>query len=380
MISVNGTCQAITANIITMNKNDLLMLASFGKIGPRGFAKLVENDTQNEVDFSHIPARDMIKAGIKSEITHEFVQFREQFDVDHALSELDKYGVRLVSQDDADYPLLLKEISDAPYLLFVKGSLGPLQRSSLAVVGSRKHTHYGSQIIDKVVVPLAERGITIVSGLALGIDGLAHQAALQAKSATVAIIGCGLDRIYPSEHASLARRIIEEGGAIISEYPLGTPPLKQYFPARNRIIAGVSQGTLVVECDVKSGAMITAHHALQENREVYAVPGPITSQSSAGPNALLRMGAHVITSTDELLSYYGVKEVKGKSKLATPLFSGTLPPHERLVFDILTNEPTHVDGLQEQLEISMQELNSALLFLEMKGLVQNVGAAQYIKR
>lgn len=349
----------------------LLTLASFGKIGPRGFQKLV--DTYGTID--HLTVKKLVDAGVKLEVAEAYVAFEKKFDVHAELEKLDHFDVRLVVRDDREYPPLLKEIYDPPYLLFVQGSLEGFQRPSLAVVGSRKHTHYANYIIDHMVSEVAP-AITIVSGLARGVDGLAHQAALKAPSATIAIVGCGQDIIYPPEHRGLAEKIVAQGGAIISEYPLGTAPLPQHFPARNRILAGATDATLVVECDIKSGAMITAHHALEQDRQVLAVPGPISSFSSSGPNALLRLGAHVVTSATDVLELFNMPVRHSPLSFADT----ALPEQEALVLALIQNEPVHIDRLVEQSTLNMAEINSALLFLELKGMVRNVGAANYVRR
>ncbi len=352
----------------------LLGLSCFGKIGPRGFAKL----TADNISLKNLTASRFTKAGIKENIASEWSQFIEKFDVDYELEQLQNQKISLITSNDEAYPPLLREIADPPFLLYAKGNVKCLHKQTMAVVGSRKHTHYGSQIVETLVPSLAIGGVVVVSGLAYGIDALAHRATLKAGQQTAAVVACGLDRIYPSDHMSLAEEIIKKDGVIISEYALGTPPLKQHFPARNRIIAGVSSGTLIVECDVQSGAMITAHHALEQNRDVFAVPGPITSPLSAGPNALLRMGAIPVVSVSDLLDYLGLaKNVALGNRQA---IDRTLSKLERAVFELLSNEPLHVDSLVEASKLEMAEINSALLFLEVKGLIKNVGAANYVKR
>jgi len=357
-------------------KNNLLTLSCFGKIGPRGLEKIwssVEN-----VNLKGITEVRLTKAGITPEIASQLIKFIEKFDVDAELEKLQKYHVNIVTRLDDQYPALLNEISDPPYLLYVYGNLDYLQSPTLAIVGSRKHTHYGVEVIDRVVPELAERGITVVSGLALGIDTLAHKTTLSNNGKTVAVIGCGLDIIYPASNVNLAKEIVRSGGAIISEYPLGTPPLKQHFPARNRIISGLSLGTLVVECDIESGAMITAHHTLDQNREVLAVPGLITSPLSAGPNKLIQMGAKTVTSGKDVLEGLGLfwDEVP-VSKILPDV---KLKPDEDAIYQLLSHEPLHIDVIVEQSKMEMAQVNAALLFLEIKGMVRNIGAAKYIKR
>jgi len=354
---------------------DLLTLSCFGKIGPRGYEKM-----QTISPTKRFSAKALIGVGIKPEVASAFTQFRQEFDAEAELKKLDQLNIRLIPHHDPEYPPLLKEISDPPYLLYAFGDLQSLHRQSLAIVGSRKHTHYGQQIIERLIPDLATNGVTIVSGLAVGIDALAHKATLGSEGTTVAVVGCGLDVIYPAEHRSLAGKIVESGGAIISEYPLSTPPLKQHFPARNRIISGVSQGTLVIECDIQSGAMITAHHALEQNRDVYAVPGPITSVSSSGPNMLLHMGAHVVTSAEDLLEHLGLPRTKKTGSVSTRGLAEALPAVEKVIFAILSHDPVHIDTIAEASKLDTAEVNSALLFLEMKGLIRNIGAAQYVRR
>jgi DNA processing protein len=355
--------------------SELLTLSVFNKIGPRGFAKLFP---EGRIDLKKLSENKMVAAGIQPEIAKQFMDYLNIFDVDAELEKLEKHKIKLVSKDDESYPELLKEIHDPPYLLYIYGSLDSLKAPSLAVVGSRKHTHYGREVVEKVVPELVQHGITIVSGLALGIDALAHKAALDAGGKTVAIIGCGLDNMYPVANINLAREVIKNGGAIVSEYPLGTPPLKQHFPARNRIISGVSLGTLVVECDILSGAMITAHHCIEQNREMFAAPGFITNPLSAGPNSLLKMGAHVVTCGKDVVEEIGLF---WDDEVAEIIDKGVnLPKNEQIIYQLLSHEPLHIDVIVEHSRMNMADVNSALLFLEIKGMVRNIGAAKYIKR
>jgi len=354
---------------------DLVLLSCFGKIGPRGFAKLFPD---GKIDLKKLSEYKMVSVGIQPEIAKQFMEHLNNFDVDAELEKLEKHKIKLVSKDDESYPELLQEIHDPPYLLYVYGSLDSLKAPSLAVVGSRKHTHYGREVVEKVVPELVQHGITVVSGLALGIDALAHKAVLDAGGKTVAVIGCGLDQMYPVANLNLAREIIKNGGAIISEYPIGTPPLKQHFPARNRIISGVSLGTLVVECDILSGAMITAHHCIEQNREMFTVPGFITNPLSAGPNSLLKLGAHVVTSGKDVIEDLDL--FWDESPANDEKVNISLPINEKSIYDLLSHDPMHIDVIVERSRMDMAEVNSALLFLEIKGMVRNIGAAKYIKR
>ncbi len=352
----------------------LLTLSCFGKIGPVGYEKLCVH----KKDVLKLKLRDFVRVGIRGDIAEEFIAFRNGFDLDCELGKLEEIGVRLLSRDDPEYPPLLLEVTDPPYLLYVRGDVSGLHQSTLAVVGSRVSSHYGMQVIERIIPAMCGNSITIISGLAVGIDAQAHAMAIASKGCTVAVVGCGLDVPYPSDNVRLAERIVNSGGGIISEYPLGTAPLKAHFPARNRIISGISRGTMVVECNLKSGAMITAKCALEQNREVFAAPGSILSRYSAGPNSLIRMGAHAVTKPEDILEEFHIHPSPSISP-AKPARQ-PLAPDEKVLFDLLSFDPMHVDALIEQSGLSASDTGSALLFLEMKGMVRNVGAATYIRR
>ena len=209
--------------------------------------------------------------------------------------------------EDKDYPKLLKEISDPPFALYLKGKLLPQDNQALAIVGTRKITPYGRQMTEKFAGWLSRQGLTLVSGLARGVDGTAHRAALENQGRTIAIMGTGLDQIYPPEHKGLAEAIIRQG-ALISEYPLGTAASPMNFPLRNRIISGLSLGVLVIEGESKSGTKITARYAAEQGREVFAVPGPITSPTSSGPADLIKMGAKLVSSGGDIIEELNLEE------------------------------------------------------------------------
>jgi len=211
-----------------------------------------------------------------------------------------------ITINDKNYPQLLKEIFDPPKEIYVWGNLDPKEKYPLAVVGTRQCSDYGKIVCSSLVKELAQKGITIISGLALGIDGLAHQATLEVKGKTIAVLGSGLDIIYPYQHKKLASQIIKQGGALVSEYPLGTRPSKRQFPARNRIIAGLTQACLVIEAPEKSGALITACYSIDNGREVLSVPGEIYKKNSIGVNNLIKMGAKPVTEANDILEIFGL--------------------------------------------------------------------------
>ncbi|MDD5295073.1 MAG: DNA-processing protein DprA, partial [Patescibacteria group bacterium] len=274
-------------------------LNKFQKFGPIRFKKLLKyflpEDGRLENAFrAGLP--ELLKAGVEENIAEEFIATRREIDPDRLIAKIIKEDIKIMAITDKSYPALLNEIYNPPPLIYYKGELDLKNDFTLAVVGTRKFTAYGEQITDYLVKDLAANGLTIASGLALGIDSLAHLATLATGGKTIAVLGSGLDRenIYPSQNRYLADKIIASGGAIMSELPLGTPPLRHNFPQRNRLISGLSLGTLVIEAGEKSGALITAAYALEQNREVFAVPGHIHSPVSAGPNKLIKEGAKVV--------------------------------------------------------------------------------------
>lgn len=289
-----------------------------------------------------------------------------------------EHSILTIGLNDSGYPRLLGEINDPPATLFYKGTLPVESDITLAVVGTRAYTAYGKAATVHLVRELAAAGVVIVSGLARGIDGLAHRTALEVGGRTIAVIGSGLDRpsLYPREHWALAEEIIAAGGCVMSEYAPGTPSIPFHFPERNRIIAGLCRGTLVIEAPLKSGALITAYAALDYNREVLAVPQNIFERTAVGTNTLLRRGAHVVASVDDALTALGLEPNK-KSK--SPITAAYLSDSENRVLSIITQAPLYIDKLGEKLALPSGELASLLTMLELKGFVQDVGNKTYIR-
>jgi len=243
------------------------------------------------------------------------------------------------------------------------------------VVGSRMTSSYGRQVTEQLVSAIAAAGCTIVSGLALGIDGLAHQTTLRAGGKTIAVLGSGLDRVYPTANQSLAHQIIERGGALVSEFPLGTLPLKFNFPIRNRTIAGLCAGVLVTEARERSGALITAAHALEQNREVLAVPSDVTRPNGGGANQLLKAGARVVTEPSDVFELFGIQPAD-EPAVAVELQNET----EKTLWQLLNRQPIHVDKLVQLARLDISTVSAALLVMEVRGLVRNVGDQQYCRR
>lgn len=298
---------------------------------------------------------------------------RPKISLETEMEKLDRYGVKVITCHDPDYPPRLKEIYDYPPLLYIRGSLLPEDEWCLAVVGTRRATVYGRQVTEEIVADLAQSKITIASGLAKGIDSVAHHSALAAGGRSLAIFACGLDTVYPSENAELARRIMQQG-ALISEYPLGTRPRAENFPRRNRIMSGLSLGVLVVEAGETSGAMITAHLALEQNREVFAIPGSILSPVSRGANHLIQEGAKLVRDYRDILEELNLTAVVHQIELKE-----FLPPSdtESLLLKHLGAEPTHIDAVCRSSGLPVSTVSSTLAMMELKGLIKQVGAMNY---
>jgi len=278
-----------------------ILLSYFPKITPKRYQQLValfsSLDTAWQMDKAELKQTDWPEA-----VIDEFITWKKQLNEDKIARIHEREDIYCLTQKDSDYPDLLKQIYDPPFCLFVRGQLKSANHS-IAVVGTRKYTDYGKQTTDKIVRELVREDITVISGLALGIDGIAHEAALKNNGQTVAVLGTGINRqhIYPRANYYLAERIIENGGAIISEYPPGTLPTRWCFPRRNRIIAGMTIGTVITEAPAGSGALITAQYASNNNREVFAVPQNITSRTAGGVNQLIKHDAHLVTSGKDIL-------------------------------------------------------------------------------
>ncbi len=289
--------------------------------------------------------------------------------------------INALTPEDADYPALLKEIPDHPGLIYTRGSFDwQSTRPLIAIVGSRKHSSYGVQVATQIATDLTRAGYVIVSGMAFGIDSVAHKAALTAPGDTIAVLGSGIDdnAITPVTHLGLAKNIMAHG-ALLSEYPPGTPPSQGSFPMRDRLIAGLTVGTLVIEAGEQSGSLITAHCALDYNREVFAVPGSIFSPYSIGTNALIKRGAKVVTGIQDILEELGDHtRTTTQSTLRDEMLT-TLSDAEKQLYHVLTEEPIHVDKIIKASRLTTQEASALLTILEMKGLAKNVGGMHYVR-
>lgn len=292
------------------------------------------------------------------------------------LKKLETLNIRLISFWDGDYPTLLREIHDPPALLYLRGKLP--DKECFAIVGSRRATRTGLMATRELATNLASHDICIVSGLARGVDSAAHRGALDAKGATIAVLGCGIDKIYPPENSKLYLEICENN-AIISEYPPETPPLAGHFPGRNRIISGLSRGVLIVEAAEKSGSLITGDFALEQGRELFAIPGALQNPNSRGTNQLLKEGAQLVTEATDILQVLWPHRPSVQQQEKYDGFSGQLEGQSLNVFQQLGHEPLHSDEIARQCGLTPMELSAILLDLELRGGIQALPGHFYIR-
>lgn len=349
-------------------------------IGPSRFRRLLDTfGSAAEAWSASVP--ELRAAGLDERTAQSVAHLRSRHDFDAEVASMESLGISALCLDDAGYPRSLRQLDDAPPVLFVRGTLLPADEWAIAIVGTRHPTAYGREVTRAFAAAFAQARVTVVSGLAQGIDSLAHDGALEAGGRTLAIQACGLDLVYPATNAGLARRILESG-AILSEYPIGTRPHPSHFPVRNRLIAGLTLGTLVVEGTARSGALITARQALDQNRDVFAVPGSILNAGSEGPNQLIREGeARLVTTPQQVLEELNLLATlrpAARQDPAVPTATATDPVQARLLEELGT-EPLHLDELARATGIPVAAVSAALLILELSGMVRQVGALTYMK-
>jgi DNA processing protein len=318
---------------------------------------------------------DLLETGLGKAFVRAIVKARENLDLGRELARIDELGFQALTWEDEDYPERLREIALPPPVLYVWGKIKAEDRWAAAVVGTRKPTGYGKLVVEEVSAGLAASGVTVVSGLARGIDGMAHRGALEAGGRTIAVLGSGLDRIYPPEHRKLADEIVGSG-AIITDYPLGTAPEARNFPPRNRIISGMALAVVIVEAGEGSGALITADFAVNQGREVFAVPGSIFSSASRGTLNMIRDGANPLTSVGDVLEALNMEAVIRHEQASRELPEDAV---ERKLLEVLTGDPVHIDDLHAQSGLPVSRVTAALAMLELKGRVRQVGGMQFVR-
>ncbi len=375
------------------NMKEWISLNMTPQIGPRAATKLLERFGSAESVF-HATRSELTSLRLRAESIESIL--RKEFH-DKAAEEFEKVkelGGDVLVLDDGSYPFLLREISDPPITLYVKGDWQAcFDAPCIGVVGSRRCSTYGANASEMLSRDLAANGVCIVSGLARGIDTAAHRGAIAGKGRTVAVLGTGIGQIYPKENAKLVDEILANGGAVVSQFPLDTPPIPENFPYRNRIISGLSLGVLIVEASERSGSLITARLAMEQNREVLAVPGNITSKNSFGTNYLIKSGAALVQQWQDVVSALGseisasilppkIDDAKSKKETNRAESSPVgLNKNESSIYQLLSaDEPVHVDFLLEQSGLSFGDLNAALLSLDMRDLIRELAGKRYARK
>lgn len=352
----------------------LLALHSVDGLGPARL-KLILDYFEGSKNAWDAPIEEYTKLQIPRFALENLKLKRKDLDPLQYFEEVKKSGIRVSSFFDESYPTLLKELPDAPLLFFYKGNLENIGKS-IAVVGTRKVTGYGRTVTEKIVGELLDYGVVIVSGLARGVDTIAHTKTVREGGRTVAVLGGGLNNVFPSENINLSREIVEKGGAVISEFAPSAPSLPGNFPSRNRIIAGLSVATVVTEAARDSGSLITARLAAEYNREVFAVPGLITSELSLGPASLINEGAKLITSASQIIEELAINTL--------PVLSNShqkfeFSDDEKLIIEALRNEQKHIDELCREFNKSSSLISASLIKMEIRGVIKSLGGGFYVK-
>ncbi len=362
-------------------------------VGPRAATKLLERFGSAASVF-HARRTELESLRLRPETIESIIKREFQEKAVEELDRVKQLGGDVLILDDGSYPALLREIADPPITLYVRGDWQAcFELPGVGVIGSRMCSTYGENASEMLARDLASRGICIISGLARGIDTAAHRGAIRGGGKTIAVLGTGIDSVYPKENTRLVGEILEAGGAVVSQFPLGTPPLKDNFPYRNRIISGLSLGVVIVEATEKSGSLITARLAMEQNREVMAVPGNITSRNSIGTNYLIKSGAKLVQQWQDVVAELPseivaailppkIEKLNGKRESTEyGLAPADLSETERKIWTLLSpDEPAHIDGLLEQSGLSFGDLNGALVGLDLRDLIRVLPGKNYARR
>ncbi|MEW6608845.1 MAG: DNA-processing protein DprA [bacterium] len=366
-----------------MNNTDIkswIRLNMIKGIGPMRFATLLKHfGSPQEILSANVSSLSQVK-GIGNQIATSIVEQKDKVEINRELEKIEKEGVNILTLNSEEYPKNLKSIYDPPPVLYVKGEMRTQDRLAIAMVGSRAATTYGKTIAYRLAQELVQSGFTIVSGLARGIDVASHRGAIETKGRTIAVLGCGIDIIYPLENKSLFYEIVNQG-AVVSEFPFGTPPEKFNFPQRNRIISGLSLGTVIVEAPIRSGALITADCALEQNREVFAVPGHIESRLSKGTHQLIKQGAKLTESAQDIIeelelftdALKKIPEIKKNNEIK-------LSKDEEKIYQLLSPaEPQYIDTISSSSQMTASQVAALLIQLEIKGLIKQLIGKRFVR-
>lgn len=359
---------------------------------PQAFFYLLKTFDNNPRILWNASYSELKKTRLDEKSLQKFIAERKSISPEQEIGKIEKQNISICIHPSIDiafekitaaarsslhipYPDLLSHIPTPPPVLYCKGKIhDDVEVLRIAVVGSRKITRYGLHITETIAYNLAIEGIIIVSGFALGVDTVAHKAALKAQKPTLAVMGHGLDTVYPPLNTRLAGEVVSLGGALVSEFPLGVPPLKQHFPRRNRIISGLCKGVLITEAAIKSGSLITALHAIEQNRDVFAIPGNITQKNSEGTNSLIKRGAKLTTSADDILQEFNLAKTQTPHSLKHAHLSSQ---NEQNIYELISQEPLLIDTIIRELNLSAPEVNTVLTMMEIKGIVKNIGGGWY---
>lgn len=347
-------------------------LSTYPKIGPQRFRKLFDF-FGNPKFIWQAQEIDLLKAGLEEHIILDFLRGRQKIDPEKELEGNLKENINIITIEDDVYPQKLKKIDSPPFVLYYKGNLSS-KESRLAIVGTRKMSPYGKQITGKLVRNISNNGITTVSGMALGIDSIVHKETLKNNCQTIAVLGSGLDKknIYPKINYNLSKEIVSSGGLILSEYPAGTPGLSYNFPQRNRIISALCSGLLVIESPLKGGSLITVNYAEKQNKKIFAVPGSLTGNNSAGTNNLIKTNrAKMVTCAEDIFEGLGLKQKAAKKQEII------LSSDEKNIIKVLSQAPLHIDKIIKHAKVKPDQASSLLMMLELKGLIENLGNMNY---
>ena len=356
----------------------LLALHSIDGLGPIRLKAILEYFKDPKLAWE-VKGEELLKLGIFKNTVDLLVETRKKLEPESYAKKIAETGIKWTTIFDEAYPKLLREIYDPPIVLYYKGDLESADKAAIAVVGTRKMTGYGKVVTDQFTKGLVGAGLTIISGLARGVDSQAHLTTVSEDGRTIAVLGGGLNNIFPPENRGLAAKIASDFGAVISEFPPNYPSLPGNFPARNRIISGLSLAVLVIEATENSGSLITARLALEQGREVFAVPGPITSDLSKGPIDLIREGARAVFSPEEILEELGLTNRSNWTD-GSDRINKDLSEEEKKVLEVLENETRHIDEIGRELKFSAPKISALLLKMEISGLVQSMGAGIYCKK
>lgn len=359
-----------------MSSGGIRYWIGFNKVPGIGAARLQALlDYFGELEIAwRASAHDLQQAGLDRRSLANLLMVRDKLDLEAEMDRLERASVHVFTWEDPDYPPHLRQVFNAPPILYVRGRIESRDEWAVAIVGTRRASVYGKEVARMLGAGLAQAGVTVVSGMARGIDSVAHRACLEAGGRSIAVLGCGVDVVYPPENARLATELVERG-AMVSEYALGTQPEGSNFPPRNRIISGLTLGTVVIEAGSGSGALITADFAAEQGREVFAVPGNVFNRGSQGTNQLIQQGAKLVRNVADVLEELNLTMVSEQAQARA-----VIPENETeaLLLDHLSAEPVHVDQLRRIVQLPIAQVSSTLALMELKGMVRQVGGMNYV--